>query len=234
MPSARREERRRSRVEMTRREGGRWGKMTPVRALLVSLMMIAAVARGEEPLERACGGAWRQFMKVSWSPIDLDRERVTCLLSAIGNERDQWTVDSNINILIFAHRPSAYDFFASQLDAHGSRVHHALLRTLVATGQPDAVRAFFAEPRPADLNDIAAELLFYAVSLHGTPCHVRVCSARLAESREIFRANLDRVELDLQAAADLRAAPGASRDEMSKVERLRAKAHELLLEVLGR
>src|SRR5258706_14322958 len=89
------------------------------------------------------------------APDEARTAQVRCLLQTIGattfdarnQTADQTIVDLKIDLLLGAHTPAAYDGFAGYLGTSPDRVRHGLMAALVDVGQPDALRAWFADRR---------------------------------------------------------------------------------------
>ena len=118
---------------------------------------------------------------------------------------------SATKLVVGAHGPAAYDFFAEQLHADlADSVRHGIQVDLMGAGHPEAFRLYFSERRET-LNRHenwihepgAAPSLFAPLIFQGK-CSDGVCSDRIPETLQIIAANLDILELELQATEPFR------------------------------
>ncbi len=224
--------------------------------ILLAGLLVAAVAHGqtimasselpaaEKTLASACGGAWSAVMPAVLSgnrlaPDEARTAQVRCLLQTIGattfdarnQTADQTFVDLKIDLLLGAYTPAAYDVFATHLGTSPDRVRHGLIAALIDAGQPDAMRAYFADRRTQlDHHNLPGSLsapTLYRALLAGH-CSKAPCSPRLSESLTVVRANLDIVAAELHATLELTPPVAASADELQKMAAVHREAGELL------
>jgi hypothetical protein len=224
--------------------------------ILVAGLLIAATSHGqtivasselpaaEKALATACGGAWSSVMPAVLSgkrlaPDEARTAQIRCLLEALGattfdarnQTADQTFVDLKVDLLLGAYTPDAYDGFATHLGTSPDRVRHGLLAALVDVGQPDAMRAYFADRRKQlDDRTLPGSLSTptrYRALLTGR-CSKAPCSPRLAESLMVVRANLDVAAAELHATLELTAPVAASAEELQKTAAVHREAGELI------
>jgi len=174
--------------------------------------------RASEEVRKACAGAERDLFSAYWTGklIDLEfsggapREQALCYIRAVAGvtfdssdeESDQWSVNSRINGLVIAYRPSAYDFFAAQMKTSPERIHRGLREALLAHGQPEAMEEYFAARRVQVREKQPAMTLIapyqYQEMLETGGCMVRPCSAHVNDLLTVVAGNLDIVENDIE------------------------------------
>jgi len=206
-----------------------------------------APLRSRAELTTTCDGAWKDVHTAidNLKRLDLstntERERLTCLLEAIGATTFD-SRDSNYNQLFFkmeveslvhAYGLANYDYFATQMRLRTGRLHDALRGVLLKAGHPEAFRDYFAEQRlatsgAAKKTQTPGVARFWAPFIEDGKCLDAACSPRLPETLAVIRANLDLVAKDLEVSA--KAAPT---DASPNVQRDR-REDERLLSVVGR
>ena len=178
--------------------------------------------RSHDPLATSlpsCGGAWEAIQRAS-AEVDIlnvpmtrhVREQILCLLDGINKTKfkEDSTYDNLMafeftRLVVMAYGKSGLDFFAEQLTQQPERVRRGLSTSLLEHGHPVAVRQYF-EFRRAKLaagetwdRESSVGVGIFRSFLEDGKCSAGLCSEHSAETLAIIQANLDIIDMELEA-----------------------------------
>ena len=223
-------------------------------AIILVLGAGSAFAQSSRPepvaaaLSDSCNGLWQEVeaaireVRLLHSPIDKQRaENLGCMLAAIDSTTFD-ARDSRMNeilasgatrLLVDIHGGGALDFFAGQLPKQSRDARRRLVAVLLEHGHPDAVREYFAVRR-AHLNrneswerESSAVLGVFGPILERGTCSAAVCSEHMAQTAQLVRANLDILDLELQAIEQRPTPRSESPRAVEEAEKVRAVARRV-------